>query len=75
MIEEGWRVVGGWAPRRRSIYLAAFDYLDGPLDQVLGEDVAHAVHPSPGGIPDTAPIMTAVRQFVGRASIQEGAAL
>ena len=69
IVEEGWRTCGLGAQIAESLYAEAFDYLDGPVVRVTGEDV-----PMPYtrpledlAIPDTARIIAAVRQVVGQA--------
>lgn len=69
IVEEGWRTCGLGAQIAESLYAAAFDYLDGPVVRVTGEDV-----PMPYtrpledlAIPDRARIIAAVKQIVGRA--------
>lgn len=69
IVEEGWRTCGLGAQIAESLYAAAFDYLDGPVVRVTGEDV-----PMPYtrpledlAIPDSARIIAAVKQIVGRA--------
>jgi pyruvate dehydrogenase E1 component beta subunit len=69
IVEEGWRTCGLGAQIAESLYAEAFDYLDGPVVRVTGEDV-----PMPYtrpledlAIPDTARIIAAVKQVVGHA--------
>lgn len=66
IVEEGWRCAGLGAQIADSVYTAAFDYLDGPIVRVTGEDV-----PMPytrvledAAIPDRARIVAAVRTLV-----------
>ncbi len=63
IVEEGWRDCGIGAQIAESVYSAALDYLDAPIQRVTGEDV-----PMPYSrpledlaIPDKARILSAVR--------------
>ena len=69
IVEEGWRFCGLGAQIAESVYVAAFDYLDGPIIRVTGEDV-----PMPysrvledAAIPDQPRVIEAVKQILGRA--------
>lgn len=66
IVEEGWRFAGLGAQIADSVYSAAFDFLDGPIVRVTGEDV-----PMPYtrpledlAIPDRARIIQAVKQVI-----------
>lgn len=68
IVEEGWRFCGLGAQIAESVYIAAFDYLDGPIIRVTGEDV-----PMPysrvledAAIPDRPRVIEAVKQILGR---------
>lgn len=68
IVEEGWRFCGLGAQIADSVYTAAFDYLDGPIIRVTGEDV-----PMPysrvledAAIPDRLKVIEAVKQVLGR---------
>lgn len=68
IMEEGWRFAGLGAQIADSVYGAAFDYLDGPIVRVTGEDV-----PMPytrpledAAIPDLRRVTAAVKQVLGR---------
>jgi pyruvate dehydrogenase E1 component beta subunit len=70
IVEEGWRTCGLGAQIAESLYAAVFDYLDGPVVRVTGEDV-----PMPYtrpledlAIPDRARIIAAVKRIIGRIS-------
>jgi pyruvate dehydrogenase E1 component beta subunit len=70
IVEEGWHFAGLGAQIADSVYMKAFDYLDGPIVRVAGEDV-----PMPytrpledAAIPDRARIVVAVKQMLNRAS-------
>lgn len=70
IVEEGWYFAGLGAQIADSVYMKAFDYLDGPIVRVTGEDV-----PMPytrpledAAIPDRARIVVAVKQMLNRAS-------
>jgi pyruvate dehydrogenase E1 component subunit beta len=68
IVEEGWRFCGLGAQIADSVYTVAFDYLDGPIIRVTGEDV-----PMPysrvledAAIPDRLKVIEAVKQVLGR---------
>ncbi|MGH7255778.1 MAG: pyruvate dehydrogenase complex E1 component subunit beta [Nitrospirales bacterium] len=68
VVEEGWRFAGLGAQIAESIYSEGFDYLDGPIVRVTGEDV-----PMPytrpledAAIPDRSRVITAVKRLVHR---------
>ena len=70
IVEEGWRFAGLGAQIADSVSGAAFDYLDGPIVRVTGEDV-----PMPytrpledAAIPDSARVVKAVNQMLHRPS-------
>lgn len=70
IVEEGWYFAGLGAQIADSVYMKAFDYLDGPIVRVTGEDV-----PMPytrpledAAIPDRARVVVAVKQMLNRAS-------
>jgi pyruvate dehydrogenase E1 component beta subunit len=69
IVEEGWRFAGLGAQIADSVYTNAFDYLDGQIVRVTGEDV-----PMPytrpledAAIPDRARVRAAVKQVLQRA--------
>ncbi|MBI4401832.1 MAG: pyruvate dehydrogenase complex E1 component subunit beta [Nitrospirae bacterium] len=68
IVEEGWRVAGLGAQIAESLYTLVFDYLDGPIVRVTGEDV-----PMPytrpledAAIPDRPRVLSAVRAVFKR---------
>lgn len=70
IIEEGWHFAGLGAQIADSVYMKTFDYLDGPIVRVTGEDV-----PMPytrplenAAVPDRARVVVAVKQMLNRAS-------
>lgn len=70
IVEEGWRFAGLGAQIADSVSRVAFDYLDGPIVRVTGEDV-----PMPytrpledAAIPDSARVIKAVNQMLHRSS-------
>lgn len=70
IVEEGWRFAGLGAQIADSVSRVAFDYLDGPIVRVTGEDV-----PMPytrpledAAIPDSARVVKAVNHMLHRSS-------
>jgi pyruvate/2-oxoglutarate/acetoin dehydrogenase E1 component len=66
IVEEGWKYCGLGAQIAETIYAKGFDFLDGPIVRVAGEEV-----PMPYtrpledlAIPDRARVMSAVKQLV-----------
>jgi pyruvate dehydrogenase E1 component beta subunit len=66
VVEEGWRFAGMGAQIADSVYQQAFDYLDGPIVRVTGEDV-----PMPytrpledAAIPDVSRVIAAAKSVV-----------
>ncbi len=68
IVEEGWRFCGLGAQIADSVYTAAFDYLDGPIIRVTGEDVPmpYSRPLEDAAIPDRPRIIQAVKQVLGR---------
>jgi len=68
IVEEGWGFAGLGAQIAHSVSRAAFDYLDGPVVRVTGENV-----PMPytrpledAAIPDSARVVKAVNRMLNR---------
>jgi pyruvate/2-oxoglutarate/acetoin dehydrogenase E1 component len=68
IVEEGWRFCGLGAQIADSIYTAAFDYLDGPIIRVTGEDVPmpYSRALEDAAIPDRPRVIEAVKRVLGR---------
>ena len=68
IVEEGWRFCGLGAQIADSVYLEAFDYLDGPIVRVTGEEVPmpYSRPLEDAAVPDKARVMAAVRTILGR---------
>ena len=69
IVEEGWRFAGLGAQIADSVYTNAFDYLDGQIVRVTGEDVPmpYARPLEDAAIPDRARVRAAVKQVLQRA--------
>ena len=67
IVEEGWRFCGLGAQIAESIYSAAFDYLDGPIVRVTGEDVPipYSRPLEDAAIPDVARVVAAINTVCG----------
>ena len=67
IVEEGWRFCGLGAQIADSIYSAAFDYLDGPIIRVTGEDVPipYSRPLEDAAIPDVPRVVGAVKTVCG----------
>ncbi len=67
IVEEGWRFCGLGAQIAESVYSAAFDYLDGPIVRVTGEDVPmpYSRPLEDAAIPDVSRVVAAVRSVCG----------
>ena len=67
IVEEGWRFCGLGAQIADSIYSAAFDYLDGPIIRVTGEDVPipYSRPLEDAAIPDVPRVVAAVKTVCG----------
>ncbi|MCC6965995.1 MAG: pyruvate dehydrogenase complex E1 component subunit beta [Nitrospira sp.] len=67
IVEEGWRFCGLGAQIADSIYTAAFDYLDGPIVRVTGEDVPmpYSRPLEDAAIPDVPRVVAAVKSACG----------
>lgn len=67
IVEEGWRFCGLGAQIADSIYQAAFDYLDGPIVRVTGEDVPmpYSRPLEDAAIPDVPRVIEAVKSVCG----------
>jgi pyruvate dehydrogenase E1 component beta subunit len=67
IVEEGWRFCGLGAQIADSVSTAAFDYLDGPIVRVTGEDVPmpYSRALEDAAIPDRSKVMEAVKQILG----------
>lgn len=63
IVEEGWRFCGLGAQIADSIYLAAFDYLDGPIVRVTGEEVPmpYSRPLEDAAVPDVPRVIAAVK--------------
>jgi len=68
IVEEGWRFAGLGAQIAESVYAAAFDYLDGPIVRVTGEDVPmpYARPLEDAAIPDVGRVVDGVTSLVGK---------
>ena len=66
IVEEGWRFAGLGAQIADGVYNAVFDYLDGPIIRVTGEDVPmpYSRPLEDAAIPDRHRVVAAVRQLV-----------
>lgn len=69
IVEEGWRFCGLGAQIADSIYTAAFDYLDGPIVRVTGEEVPmpYSRPLEDAAIPDVPRVVAAVKSVCGAA--------
>lgn len=69
IVEEGWRFCGLGAQIADSIYSAAFDYLDGPIVRVTGEEVPmpYSRPLEDAAIPDVPRVVAAVKSVCGAA--------
>jgi pyruvate dehydrogenase E1 component beta subunit len=67
IVEEGWRFCGLGAQIAESVYSAAFDYLDGPIVRVTGEDVPmpYSRPLEDAAIPNVSRVVAAVRSVCG----------
>ena len=67
IVEEGWRFCGLGAQIAESVYAAAFDYLDAPIQRVTGEDVPmpYSRPLEDAAIPDKARVIEAVKALCG----------
>jgi pyruvate/2-oxoglutarate/acetoin dehydrogenase E1 component len=68
IVEEGWRFSGFGAQIAESVYAAAFDYLDGPIVRVTGEDVPmpYARPLEDAAIPDVVRVVEATKSLIGK---------
>ena len=66
IVEEGWRFAGFGAQIAETVYTNAYDYLDGPIIRVTGEDVPMPYTRSLEdlAIPDRARVISAVKQVL-----------
>jgi pyruvate dehydrogenase E1 component beta subunit len=69
IVEEGWRFCGLGAQIAESIYSAAFDYLDGPIVRVTGEEVPmpYSRPLEDAAVPDVPRVVAAVKSVCGAA--------
>jgi len=69
IVEEGWRFCGLGAQIADSIYSAAFDYLDGPIVRVTGEEVPmpYSRPLEDAAVPDVPRVVAAVKSISGAA--------
>lgn len=69
VLEEGWGFAGLGAQIAESIYTNAFDYLDGPIVRVAGEEVPipYSRPLEDAAIPDHARVVAAVKRVLNRA--------
>jgi pyruvate dehydrogenase E1 component beta subunit len=67
IVEEGWRFCGLGAQIAESVYAAAFDYLDAPIQRVTGEDVPmpYSRPLEDAAIPDKERVIEAVKALCG----------
>lgn len=67
IVEEGWRFCGLGAQIAESLYHDAFDYLDGPIVRVTGEDVPmpYSRPLEDAAIPDVPRVVAAVKSVCG----------
>ncbi len=68
IVEEGWRFAGLGAQIAESLYAKVFDYLDGPIVRVTGEDVPipYSRPLEDAAIPDMPRVIAAVKQVLHR---------
>jgi pyruvate dehydrogenase E1 component subunit beta len=67
IVEEGWHFCGLGAQIAESVYSAAFDYLDAPIQRVTGEDVPmpYSRPLEDAAIPDKPRVIEAVKSVCG----------
>ena len=67
IVEEGWRFCGLGAQIAESVYAAAFDYLDAPIQRVTGEDVPmpYSRPLEDAALPDKTRVIEAVKALYG----------